>query len=494
MKRTPSISAQPVLAIEDDRRRFEDIVKTNEAVLRLFIKHTPAAIAMFDTDMRYLQVSDRFLTDYDIEGQDIIGKSHYDVFPDIPIHWREAHRRILAGAVERCEEESYIAGDGSTGWLQWESLPWRKVDGEIGGLILFTQVITARKRAEEALRASEERFAKIFHLSPFRMGILRIRDAVVLEVNDTWIRETEYSRDEVINQPIFKFLTSMEDSLVEKIRQLLKTPKPVVDMEVRFTTKLGREVIANTSAVMFDLAGEPCYLWVANDITKRKAAEDALRALSARIRSTREEEGTRIAREIHDELGGVLTGLKWELEKIDNTLHSSTDCSHIPEIRERIGTMTGLIETTINTVRRIASELRPGVLDDLGLVAATEWQIEQFQSRSGLKCHWTNNASEIQLTRERATAVFRILQEILTNVLRHARATNLYVKLRRSKNFFELEVRDDGQGITESQLMNTQSLGLLGMKERALLVGGEVRITGKEGGGTTVVVRVPLGL
>jgi len=189
-----------------------------------------------------------------------------------------------------------------------------------------------------------------------------------------------------------------------------------------------------------------------------------------------------------------LTGLKWDLEKIDNTLDSSTDCSHISEIRERISSMTGLIETTISTVRRIASELRPGVLDDLGLVAAIEWQIEQFQSRSGLKVHWTNNTSEIDLSRERATAVFRILQEILTNVLRHARAANLYVKLRRSKQFFELEVKDDGQGITESQLMNTQSLGLLGMKERALLVGGEVRITGKEGGGTTVVVRVPLGL
>lgn len=493
MKRTPSVSAQPSSTNEEDRRRFEDIANTNEALLRLFIKHTPAAIAMFDTDMRYLQVSDRFLTDYDLEGQDIIGKSHYDVFPDIPIKWREAHRRILAGAVEQCEEETYIAADGSTGWLQWESLPWRKADGEIGGLILFTQVITARKRAEEALRASEERFAKIFHLSPFRMGILRIRDAVVLEVNDTWIRETEYSRDEVINQPIFKFLTSMESSMVEKIRQLLKTPKPVVDMEVRFTTKLGREVIANTSAVMFDLDCEPCYLWVANDITKRKHAEDALRALSARIRSTREEEGTRIAREIHDELGGVLTGLKWDLEKIDNTLKDSTDCSHIPEIRERIGGMTGLIETTINTVRRIASELRPGVLDDLGLVAAIEWQIEQFQMRSGLTCHWTNNTSEIDLTRERATAVFRILQEILTNVLRHARATNLYVKLSSSNDYFELEVKDDGQGITESQLMNTQSLGLLGMKERALLVGGEVHITGKEGAGTTVVVRVPLG-
>lgn len=480
MKKAPSIPPSPLFT-------------NDQALLRLFIKHTPAAIAMFDTDMRYLQVSDRFLTDYDLEGQDIIGKSHYEVFPDLPLRWREVHQRILAGAVERCEEDSYIAADGSTGWLQWESLPWRKGDGEIGGLILFTQVITARKRAEEALRASEERFAKIFHLSPFRMGILRIRDGIVLEVNDAWTRGTGFSREETINQSIFKFAATMDQRVVERIRQVLKTPKPLLNLEVRFESKDGREVIANTSAVMFDLDGEPCYLWVADDITERKHAEEALRALSARLHSAREEEGRRIAREIHDELGGILTGLKWDLEKIDNSLNNSRDDSQLSEIHKRLSSMTSMIETTINTVRRIASELRPGVLDDLGLVAAIEWQLEQFQVRSGLKCHWTNNAGNVELTRERATAVFRILQEILTNVLRHAQATNLYVKLGRNKHCLELEVKDDGVGITVSQRMNTRSLGLLGMKERALLVGGEVRITGKERGGTTVLVRVPLG-
>jgi PAS domain S-box-containing protein len=376
--------------------------------------------------------------------------------------------------------------------LQWESLPWRKVDGEIGGLILFTQVITARKRAEEALRASEERFAKIFHLSPFRMGILRIRDGVVLEVNKAWTRETGFSRAEVINESIFKFSSSMGEGLVENLQHVLKTQKPIINLNVRFTSKDGREAIANASAVMFDLDGEPCYLWVANDITEQKHAEEALRALSARLHSAREEEGTRIAREIHDELGGILTGLKWDLEKIDKTLNNPSDSSRLFEVHNRISTMTGLIETTINTVRRIASELRPGVLDDLGLVAAVEWQIEQFQARSGLKCHWTNNAGDIELSRERATAVFRILQEILTNVLRHAGAANLYVKLGRSKNYFEMEVKDDGRGITESQMRNSRSLGLLGMRERALLVGGEVSITGKEDRGTTVLVRVPI--
>ena len=618
MKRSPAISPASVLTTEQTRlMRFEEAVKTNEALLRLFIKHTPAAIAMFDTDMRYLQVSDRFLTDYDLEGQDLIGKSHYDVFPNLPDRWKEVHKRILAGAVERCEEDPYITSDGSTGWLQWESLPWRKGNGEIGGLILFTQVVTERKRAAEALRASEERFAKIFNFTPFRMGILRIRDGVVLEVNDSWTKDTGFSRNEIINQPIFTLSSSMDDGLVEKLREMLTASQPVNDTEIRFRTKDGRPMIANTSAVIIDLDGEPCYLWAANDITERKHAEEALqasesrfsiafnsnpmlasiseleggrflavndsfveltgysreeavghtalelnlwpnpedrrrvmekvkketrvrdfeasillksgekrvlllsiekieldgqvcllhvadditlrkraeqalRALSARLHSAREEEGTRIAREIHDELGGALTGLKWDLEKIDNTLNGLADGLQLAEVRNRIGSMTTLIETTITTVRRIAAELRPGVLDDLGLVAAIEWQIEQFQSRSGLKCHWTNNAKEIELDREKATAVFRILQEILTNVLRHAGATNVYVKLGRTKHYLEVEVKDDGRGITESQRLNSRSLGLLGMKERALLVGGDVRVTGKEGTGTTVVVRVPL--
>lgn len=477
------------------RRRFEDAVRTNEALLRLFIRHTPAAIAMFDTEMRYLQVSDRFLTEYHLEGQNLIGRSHYEVFPDLPDRWKEAHRRILAGAVERCEEDPYLSSDGSNGWLQWESLPWRKGNGEIGGLILFTQVITARKRAEEALRTSEERFVKIFNLSPFRMGILRIRDGVVLEVNDSWVRDTGFSREEIINRPIFALSPQMGDGLSEKIREVLATRKPVTDLEVRFTTKDGQETIANTSAVLIDLDNEPCYLWAANDITLRKRAEESLRALSARLRSAREEEGARIAREIHDELGGALTGLKWDLEKIDRTLNSGSNGSRIPEVHKRIGTMTTLIETTISTVRRIASELRPGLLDDLGLVAAIEWQVQQFQARTGIQCHWTTTANEIEveLSREKATAVFRILQEILTNVLRHARASNLYIKLSDTKEYFEIEVRDDGQGITESQMINSRSLGLLGMKERALLVGGEVNISGEQGVGTTVVVRVPLG-
>jgi signal transduction histidine kinase len=223
----------------------------------------------------------------------------------------------------------------------------------------------------------------------------------------------------------------------------------------------------------------------------RNLAEN-VRALSARMHSAREEEGTRIAREIHDELGGALTGIKWDLEGIESKLDVPNGSSAIPDVRKQLTAITTQIESTIDTVRRISSELRPGVLDDLGLVAAIEWQAQQFQKRTGLNVHWETVLETADVTRDGATAVFRIFQEVLTNVLRHSRASNIYVKLEQKDHQLELEVVDDGRGITDDEQRNTLSLGILGMKERALLVGGEVRITGIKEKGTTVIVTVPL--
>jgi signal transduction histidine kinase len=154
--------------------------------------------------------------------------------------------------------------------------------------------------------------------------------------------------------------------------------------------------------------------------------------------------------------------------------------------------MLDLVESTMRTVRRIASDLRPSVLDELGVVAATEWQVRRFEARTGIPCTYEADADAPELDRDRATAVFRILQEILTNVLRHARASQVHVRIRRQADSFVLEVRDNGRGIEPDELAAARSLGLLGMRERALLVGGAVRIQGVAGSGTSVVVTVPL--
>lgn len=144
-----------------EARQAVQSLLASETLLRQFIKHTPAAVAMFDKELRYLEASDRWITAYRLEGQNIIGKSHYEVFPEIPERWKEIHRRTLAGAIERCDEDPFLRADGSLEWLQWEIRPWHTADGAIGGVIMFTQSITERKRAEETLQQSEERFRQV---------------------------------------------------------------------------------------------------------------------------------------------------------------------------------------------------------------------------------------------------------------------------------------------------------------------------------------------
>ncbi len=238
---------------------------------------------------------------------------------------------------------------------------------------------------------------------------------------------------------------------------------------------------------------------LAEDITERKQAEEQyrmtseqLRALTASLRSAREEEGVRIAREIHDELGSALTSLRWDLEEMDKTLAEAKVQSSLPAFRQKIEAMSKLIDATVNTVRRISSELRPSVLDDLGLAAALEWQAQQFEARTGIVCRYDCSLDDLELDRKQSTSLFRISQEALTNLLRHAQATRVGIMLELDVDALILSISDNGKGITEDEKRGRRSLGLLGMRERAHLIGGEVSIEGVAGKGTTVVVRVPL--
>jgi NO-binding membrane sensor protein with MHYT domain len=234
-------------------------------------------------------------------------------------------------------------------------------------------------------------------------------------------------------------------------------------------------------------------------ITERKLAEEQLRAtseqlraLSASFQSAREEEGTRIARELHDELGGALTSLRWDLEEVEKMLSVGRDQANISALREKIAGMTRLIDATINTVKRISAELRPIILDDLGLVAAIEWQVQEFEARSGIICQFDSLVDNADLSREQATALFRILQEALTNILRHAQATRVNITIEEEEGEFVLRIRDNGRGITEAEKTRPRSLGLIGMRERAQLIGGKIEITGVTGKGTVLTVRIPL--
>ena len=226
-------------------------------------------------------------------------------------------------------------------------------------------------------------------------------------------------------------------------------------------------------------------------VEQLKATSEQLRALSASLQAAREEEATRIAREIHDELGAALTSLRWDLEAVDEAVSESGDGSQLQELRKRIAAMIRLTDTTINTVRRISSELRPVALDTLGLTEAIEWQARKFQERTGIiiECDCT---LEVELGREQSTAVFRIFQETLTNILRHAQATRVNIQIKEDDGEFILTIRDNGRGITDDEKSGQSTLGLLGMRERAHLIGGKIDITGIDGKGTVVTVRIPI--
>jgi PAS domain S-box-containing protein len=238
---------------------------------------------------------------------------------------------------------------------------------------------------------------------------------------------------------------------------------------------------------------------LAEDITGRKQAEERLkatseqlRALSASLSSAREEEGTRIARELHDEMGSALTSLKWDLESIEKSCSEAGNQAASSNIREKIAGMIEVIDTTLDAVLRISSDLRPTILDDLGLLEAIEWQAQQFEARTGIACQVDSFVENVDLSREKATAVFRVLQEALTNVLRHAHATRVNITIAEEEAVFAFELRDNGRGITEEEKTGSRSLGLIGMRERANLVGGTIEITGNGERGTVLTLRVPI--
>jgi PAS domain S-box-containing protein len=255
-------------------------------------------------------------------------------------------------------------------------------------------------------------------------------------------------------------------------------------------------IVHEKGEVTFGESGEPVQmLGTVQNITDRKKVEEELkksseqlRNLSAHLQSVKEEERTNIAREIHDELGQVLTSLKIDVSMLASKLSSDDN----EPLLEKTESMIKRIDETIQTVKRICTELRPTILDHFGLSAAIEWQSGEFESRTGIKCGVSFEPREIILDQDLTTAVFRIFQEALTNVARHARATEVNVSLRLKDGKVMLEVKDNGKGITEKEFSNPQSFGIIGIKERAIFFGGDVKINGIRDKGTTLTVCIPL--
>jgi signal transduction histidine kinase len=223
-------------------------------------------------------------------------------------------------------------------------------------------------------------------------------------------------------------------------------------------------------------------------------SSDQMRRLAASLQSAREDERADLARELHDELGQTLTAIKLELARTVNTLKGSHPPPPLP-VMNRLQSLVGLVDIGVAMVSRIAIKLRPPALDHLGLAEAIRWEAAAFQARSGLRCRVLaskNETTHTALTAGQQTALFRIFQEALTNVVRHADASAVRVRLTEARGGFELRVTDNGRGITRAEIADAGSIGLLGMRERAMQAGATLAIAGSPGKGTLVIVRVPL--
>jgi signal transduction histidine kinase len=218
-----------------------------------------------------------------------------------------------------------------------------------------------------------------------------------------------------------------------------------------------------------------------------RASEERLRSLASHLQTVREEERTMIARDIHDDLGQALTALKLDI----NGLVRAVDNEDFDGLQDRSKALSNAIDKIINSVRRISSGLRPEVLDEIGVSAAIEWQAREFQRRTGIRCNVSISSGFTDPDMERSTALFRIFQELLTNVARHAKAARVNVKLEETPDIC-LVVEDNGRGILESEFKNTRALGFVGMRERVLQFGGSIEVSGAPGKGTKVRVAIPV--
>jgi PAS domain S-box-containing protein len=471
-------------------RREEEARSASEARWRVIFENSAVGVTVTDIHGNFIAANRAY--------QEMVGYSEQELrtlnYLDLTFEEDRPQSAALAaenwaGRLPRFQlEKRYRRKDGRTIWVRITVSKSGAGDTPQIGMAIVED-ITERKRTEGRLLDYEK---IVEHLQ--EMVAVVDRDYRLVIANQAFLDNRGMRLEQVVGHLVSELLEQETFDRVVKVKLDECLQGRVVEFEIAATyPKLGRRDMLVTYYPIEGSAGIDRIASVAEDITERKRAERELQlsfaelqALNAQLQRVREEERTSLARELHDQLGQSLTAIRIDLAGLKSTPDRDQQS-------QRIDAISALVDETIRTVRRISTQLRPGILDDLGLVAALEWAAEEFQSRTGIPCEVTLPETNPAIDAERATALFRIFQETLTNIARHAGATEVTVVLSQQSGHIVLEVRDNGRGIGENRLSGSGSLGILGMRERALLLGGEFLI-GNPGGGTTVRVRIPIGL
>jgi PAS domain S-box-containing protein len=384
-----------------------------------------------------------------------------------------------------------VTRDGREISVEHSAAPILASEGRVIGVVLVFRDVSERR--QEQIETAEQ--AALLELTQDSVFVIDMEGTVLF-----WSRGAEamlgYSKGQAAGEISHELLrTEFPEPLIEIRADLMRVGHWEGDLITN--AQDGRRIVmASRWALQWGKRDQaPRVLVINSDITERKRGEESLvlqreqlRALAERLQWVREEDRKKVARDLHDQIGQILTAIKMDMTWMSRHLPESEG-----ELLARIKESIQLINGGVKAVRAICSGLRPGVLDDLGLAAAIEWQASEFTARNGVQCQVSVPPIDLHLDGDRATATFRIFQECLTNVIRHAQAKSVRVALCQEEESILLVVEDDGIGFSESNLSNSLgSLGLLGMKERAQFCGGNVQISSSPGNGTTVTVRVPL--
>jgi len=469
-----------------ERKKAEALLKESEEKYRSFIEQATDGIVVSDPSGHFIEANDAALKLFGYTRDEFLYKSLPEILVlkenDPPLKFKELREGKSIFSIRTAKRK-----DGSTFILE--------LNGKMlpnGNLLGFGRDISERIRVQQQLEKEKELSDYIINSLP---GVFYFYDYTgkFLRWNKRFEEVTGYTWEEVSKMHPLDFFEG-EDKEYIRTRIAEVFEKGISDAEALFKTKSGKKIPYYFTGALLNVEGTPCLLGTGIDITARKEAEEKInssytqiRQLTEYLQNIREQERTHIAREIHDELGQQLTVLKMDISWLARKL-SSTDT----EVKNRIESLLEIVDNMVRTIRKISSELRPSMLDDLGLVPALEWHSQEFERRTGIKTVFTSDLSDLNLSPAVATSLFRIYQESLTNVARHSEATCVDAALKMEKQNILMSINDNGKGFTVTGIESKKTLGILGMRERALMMGGEYKISSTPGKGTQIEVVVPV--
>jgi PAS domain S-box-containing protein len=463
---------------------FEEKLKSKTAELtNIFERITDSFIAL-DKNLCYTYVNKQTAILVGRSVESLLGKHVWDVFPDaIGSATYHAFNKAMA-------EQQYVSNIDYYGPLDlWQQ---NHIYPSPDGLSIFIRDISEQQKIKQKIEREKDFSNSIINSLP---GVFYLFDSAgnMMRWNKNFEEVSGYSAEEIKSMhPADFFADDEKEYIATRITEVFT--KGISDAEANCFTKDKRKIPFYFTGNRIMLEEGPCLMGIGINIAEKikveeelKNSYDHIRALATHLQDIREEERTSIAREIHDELGQQLTGLKMDVAWLNRKLSKQDN-----EIGLKIKGTLQLIDDTVKTVRRIATELRPSILDDLGLIAAIEWHSSEFEKRFEIPILFKTELAQLNLERAVATGLFRIYQESLTNVLRHADATKITSGLFIKDDKLILNIDDNGKGFDMNAIGSKKTLGLLGMKERTLIMGGSYEIKSKPGKGTCVIVSVPV--